>query len=131
MQETDIDGVQDLLTRYLNRFELVQEFNKEEIKHWFYNSQTPENQVVWSFVVEGEDGKITDFGSFYCLESSVIGDMSKKHPNIRAAYLYYYATEHAFNPKEKGLKERLLVLINDLLIEAKKVSSSIQFSEAR
>jgi hypothetical protein len=35
--------------------------------------------------------------------------------------MYYYASEHAFNPKEKGLKDRLQQLGQDLLIEAKKV----------
>ncbi|KIX00476.1 uncharacterized protein Z518_10616 [Rhinocladiella mackenziei CBS 650.93] len=124
MEEKDIDPVLDLLSRYLSRFDLAQQFSREEIEHWFYNRQKPEDQVVWSFVVE-QDGKITDFGSFYCLESSVIGDASKKHDKIRAAYLYYYATEQAFNPKEKGLKERLLQVVQDLLIEAKKAKFDV------
>src|ERR1700712_2630275 len=122
MEEKDVDAVHDLLVRYLERFELAQIFTRDEIVHWFINRQKAVEQVVWSFVVEDADGKITDFGSFYSLESSVIGEMSKKHDKIRAAYMYYYATEHAFNPKEKGLKERLLQLGQDLLIEAKKVS---------
>lgn len=125
MQEKDIDAVHDLLTRYLQRFDLAQEFTRDEIVHWFLNKESkPTEQVAWSFVVESSEGKITDFGSFYSLESSVIGELSKKHDKIRAAYLYYYATEHAFKPKEKGLKERLLQLGQDLLIEAKKVSNS-------
>ena len=121
MEEKDIGPVFDLLSRYLRRFELAQEFTRAEVEHWFLNRQQADRQVVWAFVVEDKDGKITDFGSFYCLESSVIGEMSKKHEKIRAAYLYYYATEQAFNPKEKALKERLLQLGQDLLIEAKKV----------
>ena len=124
MQEKDIEPALDLLTRYLKRFDLVQEFNRAEIDHWFFNRQKSEDQVVWSFVVE-KDGKITDFASFYCLESSVIGPMSQKHEKIRAAYLYYYATDQAFNPKEKGLKPRLQQIAQDLLIEAKKVSSCL------
>ncbi|ETI29156.1 hypothetical protein G647_01609 [Cladophialophora carrionii CBS 160.54] len=125
MEEKDVDAVHDLLSRYLDRFDLAQIFSREEIVHWFLNRQKPAEQVVWSFVVEGNDGKITDFGSFYCLESSVIGEMSKKHDKIRAAYMFYYATEHAFNPKEKGLKERLLQLGQDLLIEAKKAKFDV------
>ncbi|KIW30333.1 uncharacterized protein PV07_06083 [Cladophialophora immunda] len=125
MEEKDVDAVHDLLSRYLERFDLAQVFSRAEIVHWFLNREKPENQVVWSFVVEDTDGKITDFGSFYCLESSVIGEMSKKHDKVRAAYLYYYATEQAFNPKEKGLKERLLQLGQDLLIEAKKAKFDV------
>ncbi|KAK5216824.1 glycylpeptide N-tetradecanoyltransferase [Exophiala xenobiotica] len=124
MQEKDIEPVLDLLTLYLKRFELVHEFNRAEIDHWFLNKQKPEDQVVWSFVVE-KDGKITDFASFYCLESSVIGPMSQKHEKIRAAYLYYYATDQAFNPKEKGLKSRLQQIGQDLLIEAKKAKFDV------
>ncbi|KIW98942.1 uncharacterized protein Z519_00605 [Cladophialophora bantiana CBS 173.52] len=125
MEEKDVDAIHDLLSRYLERFDLVQVFSRAEIVHWFLNREKPENRVVWSFVVEGKDGKITDFGSFYCLESTIIGEMSKKHEKIRAAYLYYYATEQAFNPKEKGLKERLLQLGQDLLIEAKKAKFDV------
>ncbi|KIV77643.1 hypothetical protein PV11_09430 [Exophiala sideris] len=124
MQEKDIDAVLDLLVRYLDRFDLTQVFDRAEIEHWFHNRHKPDDQVVWSFVVE-QDGKITDFASFYCLESSVIGKMSEKHAKIRAAYLYYYATEQAFNPKEKGLRERLLQLGQDLLIEAKKAKFDV------
>jgi len=72
------------------------------------------------------DGKITDFFSFYCLESSVNPDPNKpfqvpKYPSIRAAYLFYYATETAFvTPFDKAaLKKRLNALMGDALILAK------------
>jgi glycylpeptide N-tetradecanoyltransferase len=131
MEEKDVDAVHDILTRYLSRFELAQEFTRAEIVHWFLPTQKkPTDQVVWSFVVEDKESKrITDFGSFYRLESTVIGEEGKKlkHEKISAAYLYYYATETAFNPKEEGLKERLLMIGQDLLIEAKKVYSPSSF----
>ena len=122
MREADIDAVHDLLGRFLKRFQLAQELTKEEIEHWFIDrTKNAEDRVVWAFVVERE-GKITDFASFYCLESSVIGEMSKKHEKIRAAYSFYYASEEAFNKGEKGYKDRLQGLISDLLVEAKTVS---------
>lgn len=120
MTAADIDSVLDLLSRYLKRFDLAQEFTKEEIDHWLLNKITDQDdRVVWAYVVEGEEGKITDLVSFYCLESSVI--KKEKHDKVRAAYLFYYASETAFNDKEKGLKERLRTLIGDALVEAKKV----------
>lgn len=121
MQSKDIDAVQDLLNRYLKRFDLSQILSRKEVDHLLLHKEKPgAEQVVWSYVVE-EPGthKITDFASFYSLESSVL--QNSKHNNVRAAYLYYYATETAFAEKEKGLKERLLMLINDVLILAKKV----------
>jgi glycylpeptide N-tetradecanoyltransferase len=123
MQKKDIDAVHDLLGRFLKRFELAQELSRDEIEHWFIDrTSSAQERVVWAFVVE-KDGKITDFASFYCLESSVIGELSKKHEKIRAAYSFYYASEQAFVEKEKGFKDRLQGLMGDLLIEAKNVRS--------
>ncbi|KAL2006972.1 hypothetical protein VTN00DRAFT_8410 [Thermoascus crustaceus] len=120
MQAKDVDAVYDLLERYLKRFDLNQAFTREEVDHWLLHKEgTGEEQVVWSYVVEDPSTqKITDYVSFYSLESTVI--QNPKHNNVRAAYLYYYATEAAFAENEKGLKERLLMLINDALILAKK-----------
>ncbi|EEH05083.1 glycylpeptide N-tetradecanoyltransferase [Histoplasma capsulatum G186AR] len=120
MQSKDIDAVQDLLNRYLKRFDLSQIFSRKEVDHLLLHKEKPgAEQIVWSYVAE-EPGthRITDFASFYSLESSVL--QNSKHKNVKAAYLYYYATETAFSEKEKGLKERLLTLINDVLILAKK-----------
>lgn len=65
------------------------------------------------------DGKITDMFSFYLLESSVI--KNPKHSSIRAAYLFYYATEAGLTtPVDKSaLKTRLNDLMHDALILAK------------
>ena len=125
MQKKDIDAVSSLLKRYLARFDMAPEFDKMEIEHWIvHDEKTTTEQVIWSYVVEDPaTKKITDFFSFYCLESSVIGN--QKHDNVRAAYLFYYATETAFEENEKGLKERLNSLVSDALILAKKVSYKI------
>ena len=124
MEHKDIKQVFSLLTRYLARFEIAPVFTKAEVEHWFLHKDGPgAERVVWAYVVEDpKTHKITDFVSFYSLESSVIGN--KKHDLIRAAYLFYYATESAFTTEEnprKVLKTRLNELINDALILAKKV----------
>lgn len=58
--------------------------------------------------------------SFYCLESSVIGN--PKHQVVRAAYMFYYASTAAFaEPFDKAaLKTRLNALVGDALILAKR-----------
>ncbi len=122
MQSKDVDAALDLLKRYLERMDMAQVFTKDEFQHWIFPTEKPKEQVVWSYVVEDpETKKITDYFSFYSLESTVIGH--KKHSIIKAAYLFYYATEVAFK-KEKDdvkLKQRLNLLIKDALILAKKV----------
>lgn len=126
IKESDIDAIHDLLSRYMTRFDLAQEMTKAEVKHWFLDPHKElDKRNVWTFVVEAPHGKITDFISFYCLESSVIGEVAKKHEKVRAAYLFYYATEQAFELGEKGLKERLNSLVADALVEAKKAKFDV------
>ena len=120
MLKKDAGTVLDLLERYLKRFTMAPVFDREEVEHWLLHDDSAAEQVIWSYVVEDSSThKITDFFSFYCLESSVIGN--QKHENVRAAYLFYYATETAFAKEEKGLQERMTMLMTDALILAKKV----------
>ncbi|KAL8636498.1 MAG: hypothetical protein Q9228_006112 [Teloschistes exilis] len=124
-QGKDVPAVLDLLQRYMKRFELAPEFDAEEINHWMvHDEKTTAEQVIWTYVVEDPSShKITDFFSFYCLESSVI--KNPKHDTVRAAYLFYYATEAAFAENEKGLKDRLNRLMNDALVLAKRYNFDV------
>jgi glycylpeptide N-tetradecanoyltransferase len=129
MRQGDVEPVRDLLQRYLSTFQLAQYLSSEEIEHWLLDKNADKNdpQTVWAYVVEDpETRKITDMVSFYCLESSVIKNEGKTDGSekVRAAYLFYYASETAFVDKEKGYKERLSYLIGDALVEAKKVGIS-------
>jgi glycylpeptide N-tetradecanoyltransferase len=120
IEPKDVDAVLDLLKRYLARMDMAQVFDKTEFEHWMCPSENSKEQVVWSYVVEDPTSKkITDYFSFYNLESTVIGH--KKHSVVKAAYLFYYATEAAFDSDKTLLKPRLNALIKDALILAKKV----------
>ncbi|KAI4100497.1 MAG: hypothetical protein L6R37_005448 [Teloschistes peruensis] len=124
-QRKDVPAVLDLLQRYMKRFELAPEFDAEEVNHWMvHDEKTTAEQVIWTYVVEDPSShQITDFFSFYCLESSVI--KNPKHDTVRAAYLFYYATETAFGENEKGLKDRLNGLMNDALVLAKRYNFDV------
>jgi len=120
LEESNVDAVLDLLNRYLDRTDMTQIFSKEDFVHWMFPSKESKEQVVWAYVVEDPASKkITDFFSFYNLESSVIG--SKKHDVVRAAYLFYYASEAAWDKNKGALKVRLNGLMKDALILAKQV----------
>ncbi|KAE9366680.1 N-myristoyl transferase [Stipitochalara longipes BDJ] len=122
MEAKDIDAVLSLLKRFLERSEMAPMFTRDEVDHWLlHKKDAPGEQVIWSYVVEDPiTKKLTDFFSFYVLESSVINN--DKHKTVRAAYLFYYATEHALVPKpsRSDLSTRLNELVNDALILAKK-----------
>lgn len=71
-------------------------------------------------VEQDNEKKITDFFSFFCIESSAIGN--SRHSVIRVAYMFYYGSEAGLRePFDKGaLKARLNELVHDALIVAKK-----------
>jgi len=66
---------------------------------------------VYSYLVEKEDGSVSDFISFYALNSSVLKDPN--YDKIYAAYAYY-------NFVEDNDAERMKMLMKDALILAKR-----------
>jgi glycylpeptide N-tetradecanoyltransferase len=125
MQAKDVDPVLYLLGQYLNRFDLAPALTGEEVEYWILHKEKPSvEQVLWSYIVEEpETYKITDFISFYSLDGLVLDNA--RHSVIHTAYLYYYASEMAFKENEEGLKERLMLLVNDALILAQRVRMSL------
>ena len=123
------------ILRYLSRFDLALKPSEEDTRHWLlHRADSPTEQVVWTYVVEETDtGAITDFVSFYLLESLVL--QNPKDNRLRAAYLSYYASELAWGVEDDKFKERLMLLVNDAIILAKRVRVllrclSILWSEA-
>ncbi|KAK1049086.1 glycylpeptide N-tetradecanoyltransferase [Friedmanniomyces endolithicus] len=123
MKSGDLPAVKELLAKYLERFALRQEFEERELEHWLCSKES--EGVVWSFVVQ-DGGKITDFVSYYLLESTVLKSASPTdhQQTIRAAYLSYYASSAAFTtPKSQAqtaLQARLQLLMHNTLILAKR-----------
>ncbi|KAG8932344.1 glycylpeptide N-tetradecanoyltransferase [Tulasnella sp. 418] len=137
MEDRDVDGVWDLLTRYMTRFKMSVAYTKEEVRHNFYSGRgvegallenaRREKQVVWTYVVsDPSTNEITDFFSFYSLPSTIM--KSQKHSLLEAAYMYYYATDVAFQhgaETDGRLKNRLMDLIGDALIIANKMKFDV------
>ena len=107
MEEKDVDSVCELLNQHLQQFELKILFSKEEVAHWLL----PRHKVIDSFVVESEDGKITDFISFYHLPSSILHHADTLH----AAYSFYNV----------AMSVSYVDLMKDALILAKKADSDV------
>jgi glycylpeptide N-tetradecanoyltransferase len=126
MTEQDIDEVLPLFDRYMKRFDMAPEFTREEAIHWLV-PKTPEGgeEVVWSYVVVDGNGKITDFFSFNCIESSVINN--SKHSVLRVAYLWYYGTDSALTTPydRKAHAARMNELMHDALILAKNLKFDV------
>lgn len=70
----------------LCRFAVHQEFSEAEAEHFFL----PRTNVVGSYVrVDPSSGEVTDFFSFFHIQSSVMGN--RKYDRFTATYCYYYA----------------------------------------
>ncbi|KAI5121671.1 hypothetical protein M0805_002747 [Coniferiporia weirii] len=136
MEEKDVPQVAELYTRYMERFTMSPVMTLEELRHQFLSGLGAgpgpkdwqgrrEGQVVWSYVVENpQTQKVTDFFTFYSLPSTIM--RSPKHNLLEAAYLFYYATDVAFQEGADAsgrLKKRLQEIIGDALI----VASSAKF----
>ncbi|ROW07877.1 hypothetical protein VMCG_03463 [Cytospora schulzeri] len=120
MTKADVPAVQKLMKRYEDRFDMSPEWNEDEVAHWLLQPRAEgDEQVVWSYVVEDDNKNITDFFSFYNLESTIINN--PRHRVVRVAYLFYYASEVAFQTpfNKPALKTRLNELVHDALILAK------------
>ncbi|WFD45158.1 glycylpeptide N-tetradecanoyltransferase [Malassezia psittaci] len=98
MRKSDVPRVAQLLRRFLRRFDMAPRYTDEEVGHLLLSGKGEESsgslregQVTWTYVVEQQDGRISDFFSFYSLPSSILDH--EKHHTLEAAYLFYYASD--------------------------------------
>ncbi|NXU72526.1 NMT2 tetradecanoyltransferase, partial [Oreotrochilus melanogaster] len=103
MEQKDTNAVQELINTYLKQFNLAPVMDEAEVAHWFL----PRDHIIDTYVVEGSNGILTDFLSFYTLPSTVMHH--PVHKSLKAAYSFYNI--HTETP--------LLDLMNDALIIAK------------
>jgi len=108
LREGDVEQCCLMFTKHQQKYELCPHFDAEHFGHWFL----PREGVIDSYVVENE-GQITDFVSFYHLDSTVV-----KHPtykDIKAAYSFYYFNTHT----------PLKTLMEDCLIAARNIGMDV------
>ncbi|UJR33772.1 hypothetical protein I4U23_021199 [Adineta vaga] len=104
MRDTDVPRAFALLSQYLKKFDLSPVFTQEEFEYLCQNRPN----IVSSFVVEQEDGEITDFISYYHLSSTIMNHPQYK--TLNACYMYYHAAS----------RTPLCDLVNDCLVQALK-----------
>ncbi|PAA86339.1 hypothetical protein BOX15_Mlig014540g2 [Macrostomum lignano] len=100
-----------LLSKYLESFQLAPVFDEKEFAHWF----TPREGIVQSFVCldPTDSNRVSDFASFYCLPSSVINNPN--HKTLFAAYCFYNVAGSM----------TWIDLMRDLLIQAKRTGFDV------
>lgn len=91
MRSSDIPACFSLFKTFMENFSLTPQFTEEEFAHWVL----PHEGVLFCYVLEGSNGEVTDFVTFYSLPSSVL--CNDHHKGINVAYLFYYATKDESN----------------------------------
>lgn len=82
MAKKDVGQVTAALNKSFAGCKVYFRFSEEEVRHFML----PRPGIMYSYVLENE-GKVTDFFSFYSLPSHVLNH--PKHNHLEAAYSYY------------------------------------------
>ncbi|XP_040885089.1 glycylpeptide N-tetradecanoyltransferase 1-like [Toxotes jaculatrix] len=85
MTKKDVVGTHSLLQTSSSKFHLSPILSLEEVDHWLL----PRENVIDTYVVEADDGTLTDVVSFYSVSSKVLNH--PVHTGLRAAHLLYIA----------------------------------------
>ena len=88
MEEKDIDQVFELFEKNKSKYKVFEIYNKEEIAHLLL----AKNNVIYSFVLESENKKITDFFSFCCLLRPILKNDKYKKLNCDYGFVYINTT---------------------------------------
>ncbi|XP_058477234.1 glycylpeptide N-tetradecanoyltransferase 1-like [Solea solea] len=83
MTGEDVVGTHSLLQKNSSRFDLSTTLSLQEVEHWLL----PRENVIDTYVVEGDDGTLTDVVSFYAVSSKVLNH--PVHTELRAAHLLH------------------------------------------
>ena len=97
MEMKDVKSITKLLYEYQKKYKIYSIFSEDEVEHWFI----PIKNVIYSFVREDDDGNVTDFTSFYKIDSYMNG----KDENW--CYIYFNI---ATSMSSKELVENAMIL---------------------
>ncbi|RVE59498.1 hypothetical protein OJAV_G00189130 [Oryzias javanicus] len=103
MTKENAPKILSLLQDHLCKFKISPVLSLQQLEHWML----PRENVIDTYVVEGEDGSLTDVVSFYSVTSRVLNH--PVHTGLRAAHLLYVVSTAT----------ELTDLMGDVLILAK------------
>ena len=89
MTEKDLEQIYELIEKNRKKYNINEVLSKEEILHYFL----PRNNIIYSYVLEDENNKITDFFIFYALTRTILSNNSKyKKINLAYSIINYNST---------------------------------------
>ena len=85
MTEKDLDQIFELIEKNRNKYKIYELLSKEQIGHLLL----PRNNIIYTFVLEDENNKITDFCSFYSLTRTILNNSKYKKINFAYSLMNY------------------------------------------
>ena len=106
--EADVDGVTNLLKNTSHHYKFDIDFTPDLVKYMFM----PREDTIYSYVIPSSSGPAA-FASFYLMKWSILNEPSSTVTEIRAAYVYYTATNNV------DMKSLIADLVNKAVNDAK------------
>ena len=88
MEAKDLEQIYNLILLRNKKYKIYEILDIKEVEHWLL----PRNNIVYTFVLEDEEHKITDFCSFYSIQRTILNqnkigeNTSNKYKKINFAY---------------------------------------------
>ena len=88
MEAKDLEQIYNLILLRNKKYKIYEILDIKEVEHWFL----PRNNIVYTYVLEDEEHKITDFCSFYSIQRTILNqnkmgeNTSNKYKKINFAY---------------------------------------------
>ena len=88
MEAKDLEQIYNLILLRNKKYKIYEILDIKEVEHWLL----PRNNIVYTYVLEDEEHKITDFCSFYSIQRTILNqnkiseNTSNKYKKINFAY---------------------------------------------
>lgn len=88
MEKKDITAVLKLYKEQQEKYKMYYKFSQDDVVHFMM----PKDNVVWTYVIEDESKKVTDFFSMHRLSQTCINSeaMALGHTIMHSGCLFYY-----------------------------------------
>lgn len=89
MEKKDIAVVLKLYNQQVAKYKVYYKFSQDEIIHWLY----PKEDVVWTYVIEDDNGVVQDFFAMYRLTQQCTSKerLGHNHDKMHSGSLFYYS----------------------------------------
>ena len=79
MEEKDLEQIYNLILARNKKYKIYEILTLKDLEHWLL----PRNNIVYTYVLEDEEHKITDFCSFYTIQRTILNNQNNNSSNSK------------------------------------------------